>query len=142
MAIILSAVILARPPTIAIVVMFGGAALLLARALADRVRGYTLTEDAITVHRGFWDTRLPLNGLRSVTGEVDAVGVWVRLNGVFSFTGSFWSRKLGWYHAYATDLSRAVVLRYPNRTIVISPHDPQHFIMRARTFLKVADFPK
>jgi hypothetical protein len=62
--------------------------------------------------------------------------------GVFSFTGRFWNRKLGWYRAFATDPSRAVVLRYPKRTIVITPHDPQHFIMRARTLLKVAEFPK
>jgi hypothetical protein len=35
-----------------------------------------------------------------------------------------------------------VVLRYAKRTIVITPHDPQHFIMRAGTFIKVAGFPK
>ena len=52
--------------------------------------------------------------------------------GLFSITGRFWNRKLGWYRAYATDPSRAVVLRYPKRTVVITPHDPQHFIMRAR----------
>ena len=142
LAVILTGVILARAPTIAIVVMFGGATLAVGGALAVRVRGYTLTEDAIIVHRGFWDTRLPLTGLRCVTGEVDAVGVWVKSYGLFSFTGIFWSRKLSWYRAYATDLSRAVVLRYPKRTIVITPHDPQQFIMRARTFLKVAEFPK
>jgi hypothetical protein len=34
------------------------------------------------------------------------------------------------------------VLRYPERTIVITPHDPQQFIMRAGTFIKIAGFPK
>jgi hypothetical protein len=38
--------------------------------------------------------------------------------------------------------SRAVVLRYADRTIVITPQDPQHFIMRAGTFIRVAGFPK
>lgn len=43
--------------------------------------------------------------------------------------------------ALATDPSRAVVLRYADRTVVISPHDPQQFIMRAGTFIKIAGFP-
>jgi hypothetical protein len=63
-------------------------------------------------------------------------------DGFFSITGRFWSRTLGWHRAFATDSSRAVVLRYADRTIVISPHDPQQFIMRAGTFIKTAGFPK
>jgi hypothetical protein len=119
--------------------------LILAIALAYRVRGYTLTEDAISVKRGVGEVRLPLAGLRSVTGDVDAMRGSLRVfgnGGFFAITGRYWNRKLGWYRAFATDPSRAVVLRYPKRTIVITPHDPQHFIMRARTLLKVADFPK
>ena len=119
--------------------------LIVAAAFAGRVRGYTLTENAITVHRGIGKTRLPLAGLRSVRGEVDAMRGAIRVtgnDGFFSITGRFWNRTLGWHRAFATDLSRAVVLRYPDRTIVITPHDPQHFIMRAGTFIKVADFPK
>jgi Bacterial PH domain len=123
---------------VAVIVLFGA-------AFAGRVRGYTLTEDAVTVRRGLWNTRLPLAGLRSVTGDVAMMHNSICLgivDGVFSFTGRYWRAKVGWYRALATDPDRAVVLRYPNRTIVITPHDPQHFIMRARTFLKVADFPK
>lgn len=118
--------------------------LIVGASLALRVRGYTLTEDAITVRRGIGATRLPLAGLRSVTGEVDAMRGSLRLtgnDGLFAITGRYWNRNLGWHRAFATDPSRAVVLRYPNRTVVITPHDPQHFIMRARTFLKVIDFP-
>ena len=132
-------------PTPFMIVLIGLPPLIVAASLASCVRGYTLTEDAITVRRGIGATRLPLAGLRSVTGEVDAMlGSW-RLtgnDGFFAITGRYWNKTLGWHRAFATDLSRAVVLRYPNRIIVITPHDPQHFIMRARTFLKVADFPK
>lgn len=119
--------------------------LVVAAALARRVRGYTLTEDSITVHRGIGKTVLALAGLRSVRGEVDAMRGSLRFtgnDGFFSITGRFWNRTLGWHRALATDLSRAVVLRYADRTIVISPHDPQQFIMRAGTFIKVAGFPK
>jgi Bacterial PH domain len=86
-----------------------------------------------------------LAGLRSVTGDIEAMRGAIRLliiDGVFSFTGRYWSMKLGWYRALVTDPSRAVVLRYADRKIVISPHDPQQFIMRAGTFIKTAGFPK
>jgi hypothetical protein len=110
-------------------------------ALPFMVRGYVLTEDALLVRRLGWTTRLPLHGLRSVSGDVDAFrGAW-RLfgnGGLFSFTGEFWSRKLGRFRALATDPERAVVLRWPKRTIVITPHDPQQFIMRAGTLIKMA----
>ena len=121
------------------------ALLIVTAALARRVRGYTLTEDSITVHRGIGETCLPLAGLRSVRGEVDALRGSIRFTGnagFFAITGRFWNRTLGWHRAFATDLSRAVVLRYADRTIVITPHDPQQFIMRAGTFIKTAGFPK
>lgn len=120
--------------------------LVFAGALAARVRGYTLTEDAIIVQRGLRETRLPLAGLRSVNAEVDALRGWRLIllgnYGFFSIVGRFWNSKLGCYRALATDRSRAVVLRYADRTIVITPHDPQQFIMRAGTFIKTAGFPK
>ena len=132
------------PPLFAAALLIAAVVLVVA-GFAGRVRGYTLTEDAVTVRRGMWNTRLPLAGLRSVTGDIEAMRNAFRLliiDGVFSFTGRYWSMKLGWFRALATDPDRAVVLRYPNRTVVISPHDPQHFIMRARTLIKVAEFPK
>ena len=120
-------------------------ALLFAAALVYRVRGYTLTDDAIFVRRVINNFRLPLEGLLAVTGDAEAMRGSVRLLGnwgLFSITGRYWNRKLGSYRAFATDPSRAVVLRYSNETVVITPHDPQHFIMRAGTFIKVAGFPK
>lgn len=119
--------------------------LILAAAAARCVRGYTLTEEAITVHRGIGRTVLSLAGLRSVKGDVDALRGSIRVFGNYGFfciTGRCWSRKLGWHRVFATDLSRAVVLRYSDRTVVITPHDPQQFIMRAGTFIKTAGFPK
>ena len=130
-----------RPPLVAAVLLIVVPPLIVAVAFAGRVRGYTLTEDAITVRRGMWNTRLPVGGLRAVTGDVEAMAGSVRVfgnGGLFSITGRFWNRKLGWYRALATDPGRAVVLRYPQRTIVITPHDPQQFIMRAGTFIRMA----
>jgi hypothetical protein len=135
----------AKPPLWGIALLIALPLLIVAETFAARVRGYTLTEREIIVHRGFWDTRLPLDGLRSVSGDAEAMYGSARVfgnGGLFSITGRYWNRKLRWYRAYATDQSRAVVLRYADRTIVITPHDPQQFIMRAGTFIKIAGFPK
>lgn len=118
-------------------------AIMLILASVFMVRGYALTEDAILVRRLGWTTRLPLEGLQSISGDEQAMRGSIGLfnnTGLFSITGEYFNRKLRRYRALATDPSRAVVLRYPKRTIVITPHDPQQFIVRARTLLKYSEF--
>lgn len=110
-------------------------------SLRCMVLGYRLTEHEIQVRRLGWITTLPLATLRSVEGNADAMQGSLRLfgnGGLFSYTGLFWNRKLRLYRVFATDPARSVVLRYPKRTIVITPHDPQQFIVRARALLKTA----
>lgn len=105
-------------------------ALLLGTALFT-IRGYTVTNEAILVHRLFWDTRLPREGLVSATVEPRALSWSLRIcgnGGMFSFSGWFWSKKLGRFQAYATDLNRTVVLRWEKRTAVVSPDDPEGFV--------------
>ena len=87
-----------QPPLLAAVLLIGVPPLIVAATFAGRVRGYTLTEDAITVRRGLSNTRLPLAGLRSVTGDVDAMRGSVRVfgnGGLFSITGRFWNQQAG-----------------------------------------------
>lgn len=118
---------------------------LLAITVPSGIRGYVLTEHHIVVRRPGWRTCLPLQGLQSVCGDASAMRGSLRLlgnGGLFSFCGEFWNRRLGRYRALATDPSRAVVLRYARRTVVITPHDPQQFIMRVRTLLSTAQFPR
>lgn len=103
------------------------------------VRGYALGGDEIVVKRLGWSNRLPLDDLLSVGGDNEAMSGSFRLFAnaqLLSYTGYFWNRKLGRYRAFATDPSRAVVLTYRKRKIVITPDDPQRFIVRARTILK------
>jgi len=138
------ALILERAPLSVSLLMIALPLVILLASLLCRVRGYVLDEDAIVVRRTAWQTVLPLKDLKSVAGDATAMHGSLRLfanGGIFSFTGEFWNRKLGRYRALATDPERAVVLRYPGRTIVITPHDPQQFIMRARTRLQTAAFP-
>ncbi|HSY07895.1 MAG TPA: PH domain-containing protein [Steroidobacteraceae bacterium] len=114
----------------------------LAGALCSRVSGYTLTAAALEVQRPLWRTTFALADLSSVVGDAAAFTGAFRLfgnGGLFSFTGIFWSRRLGCFRALATDPARAVVLRFRRRTLVITPGDSQHFIVRVRTHLQTAE---
>ena len=126
------------------ILLMGLPLVVLLGAIPFMVRGYVLTESEIVVKRLGWNTRLSLSDLRSVAGDAEAMRGSLRLlgnGGLFSFSGEFWNRKLGRYRALATDPDRAVVLRYAKRVVVITPHDPQQFIMRARSILKFAESP-
>jgi hypothetical protein len=95
------------------------------------IRGYTVTTGALLIHRLLWTTRLPLGDLQSARFEPDAMRGSLRLlgiGGLFSYTGHYRSKNLGSFRAYATDLRRTVVLRFPARTIVVSPAAPEDFV--------------
>ena len=94
------------------------------------VRGYTIERDSILVHRLLWATRLPRTGLKSATYDPALISGGIRIfgnGGFFSFTGLFRNKQLGTYRAYLTDPARAVVLRYGDRVVVVSPSDPERF---------------
>ena len=116
--------------------VLAAAALLIACASVPfAVLGYAITPTHIEVRRLGWSTALPLAGLSAVEGDPDAMRRSIRIfgNGGFcSITGLFSNTKLGRYRAFATDPARAVVLRYAARTVVVTPHDPQHFVARLR----------
>jgi hypothetical protein len=95
------------------------------------IRGYTVTPDAVLVHRLFWKTRLPLTGLQSARFEPDTMRGSIRIfgnGGLFSFSGFFRDKALGTYRAFVTDPHRTVVLRFPSRIVVVSPSTPEDFV--------------
>jgi hypothetical protein len=47
--------------------------------------------------------------------------------GFLSTTGMFWNRRLGRYRLLANDMSRAVLLRYADRRVVVAPAHPERF---------------
>lgn len=98
------------------------------------IRGYTIERDSILVHRLLWATRLSRTGLKSATHDPALISGGIRLfgnGGFFSFTGLFRNKQLGTYRAYLTDPARAVVLRYGDRVVVVSPSDPERFASAA-----------
>jgi hypothetical protein len=95
------------------------------------VRGYSITNDAILVERLLWTTRVPLAGLKSVVFDPDATRESIRTfgnGGFFSFTGYFRNKELGSYRAFMTDRHRAVILRFLDRVMAMSPERPEEFV--------------
>jgi hypothetical protein len=94
------------------------------------IRGFTVTPDAILVRRLFWNTRLPLAGLQSARFDPLPIfgGIGIGNGGLFSFTGFWYTPSLGFCRLFITDRTRCVWLRYPNRTVVVSPAAPEDFV--------------
>lgn len=108
----------------------GVLALLLAASIPFTIRGYTVDDDEIGIRRLFWTTRIKKGDLTGAEVVPDAMRGSLRTcgnGGLFSFTGRYWSKKLGAYRAYVTHRHNTVVLRFLNRTIVVSPDDPEAF---------------
>ncbi len=95
------------------------------------VLGYQITDDAVFIKRPLWKTRLDRKSLKSAEVAPRAMKGSLRTcgnGGGFSFTGWYWSKSLGNYRAFVTDLDRTVVLRFEKRTIVVSPDAPEDFV--------------
>ena len=99
------------------------------------VRGYELAPGMLIVQRLGWATRIPLAGLKTAVIDPEAMASSVRIfgnGGLFVISGLFRNNALGMYRAYVTDLRLAIVMRWADRTIVISPDAPEAFLEQLR----------
>lgn len=95
------------------------------------VRGYRIQGHHLWILRPGWKNHIALDGLKSVSFEPNATKGSIRLfgnGGLFAFSGLFRNQQLGRYRAFATNLSRTVVIRLPARTIVVTPDRPEQFV--------------
>jgi hypothetical protein len=95
------------------------------------IRGYAITPDAILIKRLLWSTRLPRAGIESAVLAPRTMEHSIRVfgnGGLYAIAGWYRNRELGTYRAFITDTDRAIVIRYPDRTVVLSPGDPEGFI--------------
>ncbi|MEO6846131.1 MAG: PH domain-containing protein [Chthoniobacterales bacterium] len=95
------------------------------------IRGYSIGNGELRIHRLLWDTVISLQTLRSAKYDPNIMRSSYRLfgnGGAFSFTGIYRNSTLGNYRAFVTDLRKTVALHFPKRTIVISPGDPEDFV--------------
>ena len=101
----------------------------------SRIRGYRLTAAELLVRLRFRTVRFPLAQLQDVAPDREALrGAWKQAgnDGLGAISGRFRSRRLGRFRAYVTDSDRAVVLRWPDFCLVISPDQPAWFVENAR----------
>lgn len=111
--------------------MVGMPLLILLIALYYIILGYLLTASRLRVRRLGWMSEWGLDGLEAVAADTGAMVGSRRLlanGGLFSFSGRFRNKQLGVYRAMATDPNKAVILRWPDRTLVITPDDPERFV--------------
>lgn len=109
-------------------------ALIALGALPFLIRGYSVLPGELRIHRLGWDSRIALRGLASAEPVPNAMARSLRLmgnGGLYSFSGWWMNRSLGRYRAFVTDGARTVVLRWPARTIVVSPVQPREFAAAA-----------
>ena len=95
------------------------------------IRGYTVTLDAILVHRLFWATRLSLAGLQSAqTGPHHRSwsSIFIGNKGFFFFGGWSYVPGSGFYRIFVTDPTQKVVLHFSKRKVVVSPCAPEEFV--------------
>jgi hypothetical protein len=108
------------------------------------VRGYSIANHTLLVHRPFWKTRVSLRELGSVKIDPAATHRSIRTfgnGGFFSFTGYFRNKELGSYRAFMTDRRRAVVLRFPSSVTVVSPDRPEDFVNTISQYARVEPRP-
>ncbi len=105
--------------------------LLVAGTAPFMIRGYSVTDGMLIVHRLGWSLRMELAALLEVKADPAALKGSVRLagnGGLFAFCGWFRNARLGVFRAFCTDTVHAVVLRFPDRTVVVTPDQPEKFV--------------
>jgi Bacterial PH domain len=99
------------------------------------VRGYRATAQGIEIERFGWATQLPLAKLLAVTADPLALTGSIRRlgnGGFFAITGIYSNQRHGRFRAWATDPSRAVVLKYADHTVILTPDDPGRFVQQVQ----------
>ena len=95
------------------------------------VRGYSVVDGKVLVHRLGWSTRLDLSQLQQIEANPSVMVGSIRLMGIgglFAFLGTFRNELLGVYRAYATDGENAVVLDLNGSMVVVTPDSPTEFV--------------
>lgn len=100
-------------------------------AITFMVRGYSVMDGKLLVHRLGWATTFDLAELRVAEFSPGATMGSIRLlgnGGLFGFIGRFRNAVLGHYRAYATDDANTVVLEFPDLKLVVTPENPTAFL--------------
>jgi hypothetical protein len=97
----------------------------------SRASQFSIEDNVLVVRR----KRYPLLGLVAAERDPQVLkGTRRRFgsSGAGSIRGNFRSKRLGNFEAFLTDPENAVVLRWLDRVVAVSPADPEFFIYSAR----------
>jgi len=97
-----------------------------------RTARFRIEENCLVLGR----KRFPLEGMVEVVRDPEILRWAFRIRGeggLGSIRGRYWSKRVGKFDAFMTDTEKAVVLRWPDRVVAVSPADPAFFIMCARS---------
>lgn len=92
------------------------------------VRGYSVIDGQLLVHRPFWNTIIPLRELVSVEQDRNILKRSYRIfgnGGAFSFTGLYRNDSIGNFRVFANSTTGTLLLRFPKRKIVIATDKPE-----------------
>lgn len=95
------------------------------------VRGYSLEDKKLVVHRLGWVKEIDLKSFKNAEVNNQAMKSSWRLlgnGGLFGWIGTFSNKRLGTYRAYVSNRYQCVILELENKKIVISPDSPDEFI--------------
>jgi hypothetical protein len=132
--IVLVALALAMGPTgnVAwIAVILVPAVLVLAAVSFLTIRRYEVLPQELLVKRLGWTTRVDLAGLESVQADPLALREARRTFGegnVSLFFNTYDNPRLGRFQAFGKQERQSVVLRFPDRTVVVTPAEPQRMV--------------
>lgn len=80
--------------------------------------------------------RYPLQGMTGAERDPKVLCWAVKRSGnggLGAIRGRYWSKRLGKFEAFLSGTENAVVLRWPDRVVALSPADPEFFITCARS---------
>ncbi|MBT8447474.1 MAG: hypothetical protein HKO62_02745 [Gammaproteobacteria bacterium] len=116
--------------------------LIWAATLPFMVTGYELSAGQLRIARLGWATVYPLRELRAVEYQPGVMAGSLRMfgnGGLFAISGWFRNKALGRYRAFVTDPDRSVVVRFADRTIVVSPGEQERFVAALRGYVSNGD---
>jgi hypothetical protein len=98
----------------------------------SRVSQFRIEDNVLVLGRKSY----PLQGLTEAVRDPKVLCRAIRRfgnGGLGSIRGRFWSRRLGKFEAFLTDTEKAVLLKWPDKIVAVSPADPEFFIYSARS---------
>jgi hypothetical protein len=97
----------------------------------SQVLRFSIEESSLVIGK----KRYPLAGAVDIARDPDILRRAFKIpgnQGMGPYRGRYWSKRVGTFDAYLTGEENAVVLRWPDHVVAVSPTDTEFFILAAR----------